>query len=166
MFHILLHALCSLSPGCMNAALVCNSPVLYWCIITTLGKSHWREICQLLGILFILLDFSNVSFDYYKIENIQIVSSASMKVPMTIKGWHDDLIHHALGHHVAWMQPWWVTHHCCIQHHADPTGCRHSLRVCMMHQCSTGRVLTIAALVHHDNKYHLLATCVSYKLSK
>ena len=30
----------------------------------------------------------------------------------------------------------------------------------MMHQCSTSELLTGAALVHHDDKCHLLATFV------
>ena len=44
--------------------------------------------------------------------------------------------------------------------HADPTGLRHSLRVGMMHQCSTAELLGGAALVHHDDKCHLLATSI------
>ena len=37
---------------------------------------------------------------------------------------------------------------------------RHSRRVGMMHQCSPGELLAGAALVHHDDKYNLLATSV------
>ena len=33
-----------------------------------------------------------------------------------------------------------------------------------MHQCSPGNLLALAALVHHDDNCHLLATCRPYRV--
>ena len=67
---------------------------------------------------------------------------------------------YALCRHDAWIQPWRVTHQCCIQ-----ASCR-TYRVetllkglhdtTMQHR----ELLAGAAFVHHDDKCHLLATCI------
>ena len=40
-----------------------------------------------------------------------------------------------------------------FMHHADATGLVHSLRVDMMHECSTGELLARAAFMHHADKW-------------
>ena len=63
-----------------------------------------------------------------------------------------------------------MMHECspAFKYHADPLGLRHSRRVGMMHQCSTseltGELLAGAELVHHDDKWHIVATCRPYRV--
>ena len=55
-------------------------------------------------------------------------------------------------------------HHADPLHHANPLGLRHSWRVGMMQQSSTGKLLAGAALVHQSDQGQLLPTFVLKEL--
>ena len=76
-------------------------------------------------------------------------SSSSGVSCLSLQGGHNALMHHSL---VAMMH--------ALHLRIMPTlrGWYTFWRVGMMHQCSTIELFTSAALVHHDDKCHLLAT--------